>query len=249
MMKNLLALMVVASTLSLAACIDEEKDTSNADPQDPAPTVNRAPEISGSPATTVQAGTAYSFTPAASDADGDPLTFSAIGMPAWASVDAATGRIGGTPGDAHVGTSGDITLAYQTVAGAPCAPVDGVKEPVGAEEAVLLFHPGLQRMAAFWWRDGSLLPLANGSIAAAQTPLVDPPGFFQTSPDGLMFSPMPADINAGIKAARLMEALYVPRATTNPDRPLILIGPASKRDPKRLTIIAFSILPPITPAR
>ncbi len=110
-MKNLLALMVVASTLSLAACIDEEKDTSNADPQDPAPTVNRAPEISGSPATTVQAGTAYSFTPAASDADGDPLTFSAIGMPAWASVDAATGRIGGTPGDAHVGTSGDITLS------------------------------------------------------------------------------------------------------------------------------------------
>ncbi len=144
-------------------------------------------------------------------------------------------------------SSGDLTLAYQTVAGVPCAPVDGAKEPVGAEEAVLFFHPGLQRMAAFWWRDGAIMPLTAGSIAAAQTPLIDPPGFFQTTPEGLMFSAMPADINAGTKAARLMEASYVPRATNNQDRPLILIGPANKRDPSLLTIVAFSVLPPPAP--
>ncbi|MGE3667373.1 MAG: putative Ig domain-containing protein, partial [Steroidobacteraceae bacterium] len=110
-MKKYLVLLVAASTLALAGCLDEEKDTSNADPQDPAPSVNRAPEISGSPAGSVQAGTAYAFTPTASDADGDPLTFSASGVPSWASVDTSTGRISGTPADANVGTSGDISIS------------------------------------------------------------------------------------------------------------------------------------------
>ena len=145
-------------------------------------------------------------------------------------------------------TTGDLTLAYQTVAGVPSAPVEGTKEPAGADEAILFYHPGLQRMAAFWWRDGAIMPLTAGSIAAAQTPLIDPPGFFQTTPEGLMFSAMPADINAGTKAARLMEASYVPRATNNSDRPLILIGPANKRDPTLLTVVAFSVLPPPAPA-
>jgi hypothetical protein len=110
-MKNYLALLVATSTLALAGCIDEEKDTSNANPDDPVLPVNHAPEITGSPATSVQAGAAYSFAPVASDSDGDTLTFSANGLPAWASLEATTGRVTGTPGDANVGTSGDISIA------------------------------------------------------------------------------------------------------------------------------------------
>ena len=110
-MKKYLVLLAAASTLTLAACIDEEKETSNADPFEPAPPANNAPVITGSPATSVQAGTAYTFAPTASDADGDALTFTASGLPAWASLAATTGRVTGTPSDANVGTSGDVTIS------------------------------------------------------------------------------------------------------------------------------------------
>jgi hypothetical protein len=72
---------------------------------------NRAPTISGTPATAALQGTAYSFQPAASDADGDTLTFSIANRPAWATFDAATGRLQGTPGPADVGTTTGIVVA------------------------------------------------------------------------------------------------------------------------------------------
>lgn len=47
---------------------------------------NYPPTISGSPATRVNAGSSYSFTPIASDPDDDPLTFSITNKPSWASL-------------------------------------------------------------------------------------------------------------------------------------------------------------------
>jgi hypothetical protein len=58
---------------------------------------NRPPAISGQPATSVQVGSSYEFTPVASDLDGDPLTFSITGRPGWAEFDTSTGRLSGTP--------------------------------------------------------------------------------------------------------------------------------------------------------
>lgn len=58
---------------------------------------NAAPTIRGSAATTATVGQTYSFTPVASDSNGDKLTFSAAGLPAWASINAATGQISGSP--------------------------------------------------------------------------------------------------------------------------------------------------------
>ncbi len=58
---------------------------------------NRAPTISGTPATSIAAGTAYSFQPSASDADGNALTFSIANKPSWATFSTATGRLSGTP--------------------------------------------------------------------------------------------------------------------------------------------------------
>ncbi len=71
---------------------------------------NHAPTITGTPSGQVLAGQSYGFTPAATDADSDKLTFSAQNLPAWASIDASTGHISGTPTAANIGVSGSIQI-------------------------------------------------------------------------------------------------------------------------------------------
>ena len=74
------------------------------------PATNQAPEISGTPLLTVQAGQLYSFTPEASDGDEDFLEFTITNAPAWATFSDETGTLTGTPEDEHVGESEDITI-------------------------------------------------------------------------------------------------------------------------------------------
>ncbi len=74
-------------------------------------TTNRAPVISGTPATSVVAGSAYAFQPSATDADGNILSFSIGNKPAWASFSTSTGRLSGTPGTGNVGTYGNIVIS------------------------------------------------------------------------------------------------------------------------------------------
>lgn len=70
---------------------------------------NRAPTIGGTPATSVQAGSAYSFTPTAADADGDALGFSISNRPSWATFSTANGSLKGTPTTA--GTYSKIVIS------------------------------------------------------------------------------------------------------------------------------------------
>jgi hypothetical protein len=72
---------------------------------------DRAPVISGTPPTSVVAGSVYSFTPTASDPDGDMLTFSVSNLPSWATFSAASGAISGTPSGANVGTFSNIVIS------------------------------------------------------------------------------------------------------------------------------------------
>ncbi len=55
-------------------------------------------------------GVPYSFVPLAADADGDALTFAVTNLPSWASFDASTGTISGTPGQGDVGNYTGITI-------------------------------------------------------------------------------------------------------------------------------------------
>ena len=71
---------------------------------------NHAPTISGTPANTVVAGSAYSFRPTAADSDGQALKFSIVGKPAWASFSTATGKLYGTPGNTAAGTYSGIRI-------------------------------------------------------------------------------------------------------------------------------------------
>jgi nitrite reductase/ring-hydroxylating ferredoxin subunit len=76
-----------------------------------APTNNNAPTISGAPSGSATEGVAYSFQPTAADADGDALTFAIANRPAWATFNANTGRLQGTPGSAHVRTYSNIVIS------------------------------------------------------------------------------------------------------------------------------------------
>lgn len=72
---------------------------------------NKPPTISGTPPDTVRAGTAYTFIPTAVDPDGDALSFSATGLPSWASLDKSSGRISGTPSTDDMGAHLNIRLS------------------------------------------------------------------------------------------------------------------------------------------
>ena len=72
---------------------------------------NRAPTISGTPVTSARAGQPYAFRPSAADADGNRLTFSIQGKPAWATFDSTDGTLSGTPAAANVGTSSAIVIS------------------------------------------------------------------------------------------------------------------------------------------
>ena len=71
---------------------------------------NSSPSISGTAATQVTAGNDYGFTPTTNDADGDALTFTISGLPRWASFDASSGKLSGTPQSGDVGTYSNIVI-------------------------------------------------------------------------------------------------------------------------------------------
>jgi sporulation protein YlmC with PRC-barrel domain len=75
-----------------------------------APPANGAPVISGTPPTQILSGSPYSFTPTASDPDGNTLTFSISDRPSWATFNGATGGLSGTPTAADVGTYSNIVI-------------------------------------------------------------------------------------------------------------------------------------------
>jgi len=75
---------------------------------------NEAPTFGvNNPATTVDQDALYQFMPAASDTDGDTLSFSITasgGVPTWLSFDPKTGALVGTPRNADVGTYTDFEI-------------------------------------------------------------------------------------------------------------------------------------------
>ena len=79
---------------------------------------NSVPRISGSPPTGVTIGDTYSFTPSASDADGDSLTFSISGKPSWAGFETSNGCLSGDPAPGDVGLYSNIVISVSDDAAA-----------------------------------------------------------------------------------------------------------------------------------
>ena len=105
----------------------------------PATQPNQAPTISGTPATSVSVGQAYSFQPGASDPDGQLLAFGIANKPDWANFDIATGKLTGTPVAADVATYANVVISVSDGAASATLPTFSivVKAPVvGSAELI-----------------------------------------------------------------------------------------------------------------
>jgi hypothetical protein len=84
-------------------------------PVPPSPPTNPPPAdplaISGSPAKSVVAGSAYAFTPSITAASGAKLTFTVQNAPIWTIFDTTDGRLSGSPSAADVGTYANIIIS------------------------------------------------------------------------------------------------------------------------------------------
>jgi hypothetical protein len=114
-MNDLLKLSIIIVMLGLSGCLsgggDDDGGGFTSPPPPTPPPSNTAPVISGAPPTAIKVDEAYSFTPSASDADGDKLTFSIQNQPSWADFDTATGNISGTPTLGDVGSYAGIQIS------------------------------------------------------------------------------------------------------------------------------------------
>ena len=77
----------------------------------PVPAPTPSPVISGTPPTSVQAGSSYTFQPTASDPGGLTLAFSVQNKPAWATFSIVNGLLSGTPGSSQAGTYANVVIS------------------------------------------------------------------------------------------------------------------------------------------
>jgi len=95
----------------------------------------------------VRVGSLFELQPAATDADGDALTFSAENLPPWASFDSSNGRISGTPGADDVGAYESITIAVADAAHSTVtSPFTITVNGTGAAVATLTWEKPLARV-------------------------------------------------------------------------------------------------------
>jgi hypothetical protein len=122
---------------------------------------NHAPVISGSPAGTVVAGSAYSFQPSASDADGNTLGFSISNKPSWASFSATTGKLSGTPGTGNVGTYGNIVIKVSDGTASASLPAFSIQVAAAPTQSATTGTITLKWKAPVARADGTPLSLAD----------------------------------------------------------------------------------------
>jgi hypothetical protein len=77
---------------------------------EPPPPVNPPLQLAGQPAPVAVVGTTWRFQPEAMYGNGPALVFSAVNAPPWATLDAATGWLVGTPAEGDVGDWGPVSI-------------------------------------------------------------------------------------------------------------------------------------------
>ena len=105
-MYSITALLIVAGLIAVTGCSSSQGTDTSTDSN----TTNSAPVITGLAQLQVISGELYDFTPSASDADNDELTFEADNLPPWLLIDRATGNLFGIPGFDQLGIYRNILV-------------------------------------------------------------------------------------------------------------------------------------------
>ena len=101
-------IIVLSLGLALSACGSDLNEV--VPTPEPTPVVNTAPSITSTSVDAATAGTDYSYTLAATDADGDTLTMSATTAPDWLMFNAESGVLSGMPADTDGGDSAIVLV-------------------------------------------------------------------------------------------------------------------------------------------
>jgi hypothetical protein len=106
---------------------------------------NQDPTIGGTPATSVSTGSNYSFTPSTTDPSGNALTFSIQNMPSWATFNAESGTLSGTPSEGDAGTYANIIISVSDgITSASLAPFSITVTQGGTGTATLAWNAPTQ---------------------------------------------------------------------------------------------------------
>ena len=158
-----------------------------------------APTISGTPPTTVASGGNYAFTPVAGDPDGNPLTFSIMNAPSWASFNTSTGDLSGTaPSSATASLFSNIVISV----------TDGTSSASLAPFAITVTAP--------------TAPTQNGACGAANGTAV------ATAPTSGLCSTGTASAVSGSGPWAWSCAVASPGTTASCSAPLLSSGSASR---------------------
>ncbi len=144
-------------------------------------------------------------------------------------------RLGRTFAKALIGKPGDAALAYQVTAPVQNVVVSGRRDEELPAYPLVFFHPDFNRMVAFDTQASSYTLLAPQSIAAIRWS--EAPGYLCAAPQGLMFTPEPSRTETKRRPdIRLDSTPYVPRATGDKARPVILFGPSARGPQSKLLV-------------
>jgi len=102
------SIIVLSLGLALTACGSDLNEV--VPTPESTPVVNNVPSITSTSVDAATAGTDYSYTLAATDADGDTLIMSATTLPDWLMFDAASGVLSGMPADTDGGDSAIVLV-------------------------------------------------------------------------------------------------------------------------------------------
>ena len=200
---------------------------------------NTAPTISGTPATSVVAGTAYSFQPSASDADGNTLTFAIANKPAWATFSTATGRLSGTPTSTNVGTTSGITISVSDGTVSASLPAFTLTVQSGNRAPVISGTPSTSATVGQAYRFQPTASDADGNTLTYA--IANKPAWASFSTSTGLLSGTPSSAYGGTTAANIV--ISVSDGTVSTSLPAFSISVAA---PPTTGTVTLSWTPPTT---
>jgi hypothetical protein len=175
-----LLLVAVASLAALVTgCSGSQSQPANgsgSQTSQPTSQSNDSVSITGTPTSAIAAGQTYNFAPSARDTLGNALTFSIINMPSWASFDASTGQLSGTPTTAGTYT-GIVISATDGSVSASLAPF-GITVGAGSGPVTVSWVPPANGTAV---ANLAGYHIYYGSSTDGTTEIVNVPSASQTS--------------------------------------------------------------------